>query len=104
MIFAIIASIFCFLAAVMMFMPFFKKAALLRPFAVYLIFQGAWILLSYALLSLNPNNALVFPINYTATVLLTAYFIFVMIKTRLKARSKRKRAPDRANTPPKDGN
>ena len=72
-----------------MFTPHFRKVFLLRPVAFYLIFQGVWILLSYALLQLNPNNAFIFPINYIATIILIAYFIFVMIASRFKRKPKR---------------
>lgn len=82
MILAIISAIFCFAAAILMFTPFFRKIVLLRPAAIYLLFQGVWILLSYALLQLNPNNGFIFPINYIATIAVVAYYIFVMVMVR----------------------
>ena len=97
MILAIISSVVCFAAAVFMFTPYFRKITLLRPLAVYLIFQGAWTLLSYALLQLNPNNGFIFPLNYIATIIIIVYYIFIMAMTKLKSRSKRKKFPDRQN-------
>ena len=91
MILAIISAAVCFAAAVLMFTPYFRKNSLLRPAAIYLLFQGVWTLLSYALLQLNPNNSFIFPINYIATIIILAYYIFVMITTRLKRKDKNKK-------------
>lgn len=91
MILAIISAIICFAAAILMFTPYFRKMTLLRPLAVYLIFQGAWTLISYVLLQLNPNNGFIFPINYIATIIIMIYYIFIMLMTRIKSRSRRKR-------------
>lgn len=91
MILAIIAALVCLAAAAVTFTPNLRGIRLLRPIAVYLIFQGVWILLSYALLQLNPNNAFVFPVNYIATILLIAYFIFVMIASNFKRKLKKEK-------------
>ena len=89
MILAIIAALVCLAAAALTFTPNLRGIRLLRPVAIYLIFQGVWTLLSYALLQLNPNNAFIFPVNYIATILLIAYFIFVMIFSNFKRKPRK---------------
>ena len=91
MILAIVSAIVCFAAAILMFTPFFRKNPPLRPIAIYLLFQGVWIMVSYALLQLNPNNQFVFPINYIATIVLLAYLIFVMVGSRFKRKPDKER-------------
>ena len=95
MILAIIAALFCLAAGVVTFFPFFRKIKLLRPVGAYFVFEGIWLLASYALLQLNPNNSFIFPINYVVTILAMACCIFLMAKAKGSSRSKKKRNPDR---------
>lgn len=82
MILAIISAIFCFAAAIFMFTSYFRKTNLMRVLSVFLAFEGVWILVSYLLLQLNPNNAFIFPINYIVTIVFMGYILFLLARTR----------------------
>ena len=85
MILAIISAVFCFGAAVLIFTPYFRKIALMRPLAYYLFFEGAWQLLSYIILQLDPTNGFIANINYIGTIIIVGYYIILLVMTRLKS-------------------
>ena len=89
MILAILSSLICFIAAVIMFTPYFRKVTLLRPCAVYFIFQGCWQLVAYLVSQLSPGNEIMLYISFIATIVLLLYYIFILLMTSRKSKHKK---------------
>lgn len=88
MILSVITALVCFFAAILMFSAYFRKMTLLRPLGVYLIFQGAYILLNHIIMDLHPTSTIPQYIYCIGTLLIIIYYIFIMIMTRLKSKKK----------------
>lgn len=91
MVFSILSAAICFIAAIIMLTPYFRKMALLTPMAIYLAFQGVMQLITYIILDVYPTNRVVIWINCIGTSIIIAYYCFVLIMTKSKSRKKRER-------------
>ncbi|MBQ2972255.1 MAG: hypothetical protein IJO20_06120 [Ruminococcus sp.] len=87
---AIITAAVCFLAAVIMFSSYFRKMTLLRPLAIYLIFEGCATMLTYILSDLNPVSTLGDTIQQIGTIAIVVYYIFILLMTKSKSKKKKK--------------
>ncbi len=94
MILSIITALICFVAAIIMFSSYYRKMVLLRPLAVYLIFEGIVTLLACILSDLYPTSTVSDTINCIGTIIIVAYYIFVLIMTRSMSKRKSKRSED----------
>ena len=90
MILAFVTAILCFIAAIIMLTPYFRKLTLLRPMAFYLIFQGAWQIFSYLIYELYPTSPVPGYVIRIGTILIVLYYIFILFMTRMKSRRKKK--------------
>lgn len=90
MILTIVTAIICFLAAIIMLTPYFRKITLLRPMAFYLIFQGAWQIFSYLIYELYPTSVVPAYVNRIGTILIVLYYIFILFMTRTKSKRKKR--------------
>ena len=86
MILAILTALVCFVAAIIMLTPYFRKITLLRPMAFYLIFQGAWQIFSYLIYELYPTSPVPGYVIRIGTILIVLYYIFILFMTRMKSR------------------
>ena len=87
---AIFCAILCFLAAILMLTPYFRKIPLLRPMAFYLIFMGAWQIFSYIIGDLYPTSLVPDYVGRIGTSLIIIYYIFIMFMTRVKSKKKKR--------------
>lgn len=90
MILAFVTAILCFVAAIIMLTPYFRRITLLRPMAFYLIFQGAWQILSFLIYELYPTSVVPAYINRIGTILIVLYYIFMLLMTRVKSNRKKR--------------
>lgn len=90
MLLTIITALVCFVAAVVMFTPYYRKMALLRPMALYLIFEGVMIMLTYIISDLYPTSTTVDIINRVGTLIIVVYYIFILVMTKIKSKRKYK--------------
>lgn len=90
MLLTIITALVCFVAAVVMFTPYYRKMALLRPMALYLIFEGIMIMLTYIISDLYPTSTTVDIINRVGTLIIVVYYIFILVMTKIKSKRKYK--------------
>lgn len=90
MLLAIITATVCFIAAVIMFSSYFRKMTLLRPLAIYLIFEGSATMLTYILSDLNPVSTLGDTIQQIGTIVIVIYYIFILLMTKSKSKRKKK--------------
>lgn len=90
MILTFVTAILCFGAAIIMLTPYFRKLTLLRPMAFFLIFQGAWHIFSFLYFELAPTSAVPAYVNRIGTILIAAYYIFMLFMTRNKSKRKRR--------------
>ncbi|MBQ8057170.1 MAG: hypothetical protein IJ275_02415 [Ruminococcus sp.] len=91
MILTIITSAVCFLAAIIMFSSYFRKMTLLRPLAIYLIFEGCATMLTYILSELNPVSTLGDIIQQIGTIVIVIYYIFILLMTKNKSKRKKRK-------------
>ncbi len=91
MLLAIITAAVCFLAAVVMFTPYYRKMPLLRPLAIYLIFEGCVIMLTHIFSQLNPTSTVCDIISQVGTLVIVIYYIFVLLMTKQKSNRKKKK-------------
>lgn len=89
MLLTIITAMVCFIAAIMMFSAYYRKMPLLRPLAIYLIFEGCATLLTYILSDLNPTSRVGDIVQQIGTIVIVIYYIFVLIMTRSKSKRKK---------------
>ena len=90
MILTFITAILCFAAAIIMLTPYFRKLPLLRPMAFFLIFQGAWQIVSSFVSEIYPTSAVPGYINRIGTILIVLYYIFMLFMTRRKSKHKKR--------------
>ncbi len=90
MLLAIITAAVCFIAAVIMFSSYFRKMTLLRPLAIYLIFEGCATMLTYILSDLNPVSTLGDTIQQIGTIVIVIYYIFILLMTKSKSNRKKR--------------
>ncbi len=90
MILAILTAVVCFTAAIIMLTPYFRKITLLRPMAVYLIFEGAWHIFSYIISDIYPTSPLPGYVDRIGTILIILYYIFILFMTRSKSKRKKR--------------
>lgn len=83
-----LSAVLCFVAAVIMLSPYFRKIPLLHPMAVYLLFVGAWMILSYLIGELYPTSVVPSYIFRIGTAVLILYYLFILFMTRSKSRRK----------------
>lgn len=94
MILTLLSAIVCFAAAIIMFSAYYRKMTLLRPLAVYLVFEGAVNLLNYILSELAPTSVVGDTINRIGTILIVAYYIFILLMTKTKSKRKTRTRED----------
>ena len=90
MILAIVCAVLCFVAAIVMLSPYFRKIPLLTPMAFYLIFEGAWQIFSYLISDLYPTSLIPAYVDRVGTILIILYYIFIMFMTRSKSKRKKR--------------
>lgn len=88
MIIAVITALLCFVAAIIMLSPYFRKIPLLHPMAVYLIFVGAMQIISYLVNDLYPTSLVPAYIFRIGTIVIIVYYLFIMLMTHTKSRRK----------------
>ena len=91
MILTVITAAVCFLAAAIMFSPYFRKIPLLHPMAFYLIFVGAWQILSYIISEIDPLSVIPAYVGQIGTILIIIYYIFILFMTRTKSKKKKRK-------------
>lgn len=75
MIFAIIAAVACLAAATIMFSPRMRSFRYYRPFALFFLFEGIWIMLDYAFRQIVPDNVFMDVIHYIGIIVIVIFFI-----------------------------
>ena len=90
MILSILTAVVCFLAAILMFSSYYRKMTLLRPLAIYLIFEGCATILTYILSEINPVSTVGDKVGQIGTILIVIYYIFILLMTKSKSKRKRK--------------
>ncbi len=91
MILTIITAVICFIAAAIIFSPYFRKIPLLRPAAFYLVFVGAWQIFSYIVSEISPTSPIPAYVGQIGTIAIILYYIFIMFMTRTKSKRKNKK-------------
>ncbi len=91
MLLAIFTALVCFVAAVIMFSSYFRKMPLLRPLAIYLIFEGCATMLTYFLSQLSPVSTLGDIVQQIGTIVIVIYYIFILVMTKNKSKRKNRR-------------
>ena len=91
MILSIITAVVCFLAAMLMFSSYYRKMTLLRPLAIYLIFEGCATMLTYILSELNPVSNLGDTVQQIGTIVIVVYYIFILLMTKSKSKRKKRK-------------
>ena len=91
MVLSIITAVVCFLASIIMFSSYFRKMTLLRPLAIYLIFEGCATMLTYIPSELNPVSTLGDIIQQIGTIVIVIYYIFILLMTKSKSKRKKKK-------------
>lgn len=91
MILTIITAAVCFIAAAIMFSPYFRKIPLLHPMAFYLIFIGAWQIFSYIVSEINPTSVIPAYVGQIGTIAVIVYYIFILFMTRTKSKKKKRK-------------
>lgn len=79
MILSIISAVFCFGGAVFLFTKKNRKNLLSRPFAIFLIFEGASLLFAHLMKELNPTSVLPQYVNAIGLIVLVLYLVFVLL-------------------------
>lgn len=92
MILAIISAVLCFAVAVLIYTPYFRKIPLIRPIALYFVYEGGWILASNIVLQLDPANDIILNINYIVTIVFMLYYMFFLFMTKRKSKRKFRKA------------
>lgn len=95
MILSVLTALLCFVAAVIMLSPYFRKIPLLHPMAVYLIFVGAMQIVSYLINDLYPTSVVPAYIFRIGTIVIILYYLFIMFMTRTKSRRKNSQKKDK---------
>ena len=75
MILAIIAAAACLAAATIMFSPRMRSFRYYRPFALFFLFEGIWIMLDYAFRQIVPDNVFMDVIHYIGIIVIVVIFI-----------------------------
>lgn len=84
-IFSIICAVMCFLSAIILFMPKFRKYPFFKPFGVYLAYQGIWTLLSCLIDRLFPTNQVMTVLSYLGSLIFCLYFLFIYLASQRKS-------------------
>ena len=90
MLLTIITALVCFVAATLMFTSYYRKMTLLRPLAIYLIFEGIMTMLTYIIRDLYPTSTIVDIINQSGTLIIILYYILILAMTMIKSKRKSK--------------
>lgn len=87
---SILSATVCFVTAIIMLTPYFRKISLLTPMALYLVFEGIMQLLTYIILDVFPANRVIIWVNYIGSAVILLYYCFVLIMTKSKSKKKKK--------------
>lgn len=90
MILAVVTAVLCFITAIIMLSPYFRKIPLLHPMAFYLIFEGAWQIFSFLISDIYPTSQIPAIVNRVGTIVILLYYIFMMFMTRTKSKRKKR--------------
>ena len=91
MLLTIITAAVCFIAAILMFSSYYRKMTLVRPLAIYLIFEGCATMLTYFLSDLNPTSVVGDVVQQIGTIIIVIYYIFILLMTKNKSKRKKRR-------------
>lgn len=91
LILTIVTAAICFIAAAIMFSPYFRKIPLLHPMAFYLIFVGVWQIFSFVISEIDPTSQLPAYVGQIGTILIIIYYIFILFMTRTKSKKKNRK-------------
>lgn len=95
MILSIITTAVCFIAAVIMFSSYYRKMPLLKPLAIYLIFEGCATMLTYVMSQIDPVSTIGDIIQQAGTLAIVVYYIFVLVMTKSKSKRKSRKRDDK---------
>lgn len=92
MILTIISAVICFSGAVFLFTKKNRTNLLSRPFAIFLIFEGASLLFAHLIRELNPTSALPQYVKAIGLIVIVLYLVFVLLFTGRSSKRKAKNA------------
>lgn len=95
MLLTIITAAVCFIAAIIMFSSYFRKMTLLRPLAIYLIFEGCATMFTHIMSDLNPTSTLGDVVQQIGTLVIVIYYIFILLMTKNKSKRKKRKEDGR---------
>ncbi len=91
MILAIISAVACLAVTTLMYSPKFRGFAYYRPFALFFLLEGIWILADYAFAQIMPGNVFMDIIHYCVIVAMVIYFILSILLRSDKKKSRREK-------------
>lgn len=80
MLFAIISSISCFIAAFMLFNQTLNNSFLSKLISFFFLFEGTWTLFNFIFHKIYPENQFMITVNYVCTAIFTGTLIFGLYK------------------------
>lgn len=82
MLIAIIPAVLCLIISIVLFTPAFRKLLILRPVALFFIFEGIWIMLDYIIMQIWPGIEAMQWVHYAGIIIFGGYLLICLFFSR----------------------
>ena len=82
MLIAILSGAVCLIISIILFTPMFRHFMILRPVALFFIFEGVWIFVDYLIARIYPGTEAIQWIHYAGIIIFGGYLILCLIYNR----------------------
>lgn len=100
MLIAIISAVVCLIISIVLFTPAFRGLLILRPVALFFIFEGIWIMVDYIITQIWPGIEAMQWVHYAGIIIFGGYLLICLFFSRpgkYKNRKKSRRQSIRAS-------
>lgn len=92
MLIAIISAVICLIISIVLFTPAFRRLLILRPVALFFIFEGVWIMVDYIITQIWPGIEAMQWVHYAGIIIFGGYLLICLFLGRPEKRKNRKKS------------
>lgn len=104
MLIAIISAVVCLIISIVLFTPAFRRLLILRPVALFFLFEGIWIMFDYIIMQIWPGIEAMQWVHYAGIIIFGGYLLICLFFSRPGKQKSRSKSQNKDNTSSKHVN